>query len=207
MTAGGASGDKGSIAIGVLALQGGYAEHLAALSRVGQVRAVQVRTAIDLDSVDAMILPGGESSAIGRLLDVFGLMEPLRKRIAAGMPVWGTCAGMILLASGIDNDERRHLGLMDIGVTRNAYGGQLDSFVASAVVQELGADPFPLVFIRAPLITRMGKGVRALARLEGRPVSCIEKTMIATSFHPELTADGRFHEWFAAFARSYFVPR
>ena len=207
MTAGGASGDKGSIAIGVLALQGGYAEHLAALSRVGQVRAVQVRTAIDLDSVDAMILPGGESSAIGRLLDVFGLMEPLRKRIAAGMPVWGTCAGMILLASGIDNDERRHLGLMDIGVTRNAYGGQLDSFVASAVVQELGADPFPLVFIRAPLITRMGKGVRALARLEGRPVSCIEKKMIATSFHPELTADGRFHEWFAAFARSYFVPR
>ena len=203
--AGNAAGS--SITIGVLALQGGHAEHLAALSRLGRVRPVQVRTVQDLASIDAIILPGGESSAIGRLLDVFGLMEPLRKRIAAGMPAWGTCAGMILLARDLDNDERRHLGLMDIAVTRNAYGGQLDSFEASAVIPELGQEPFPLVFIRAPSITRMEPGVRVLAHLEGSPVACVEKAMVATSFHPELTGDGRFHQWFAAFARSYLVPR
>ncbi|PKL09396.1 MAG: pyridoxal 5'-phosphate synthase glutaminase subunit PdxT [Spirochaetae bacterium HGW-Spirochaetae-7] len=207
MTADAAAIAAESITVGVLALQGGYVEHMAALSRIGQVVAVPVRTASDLDSVDAIILPGGESSAIGRLLEVFGLMEPLRKRIAAGLPAWGTCAGMILLAGDIDNDERRHLCLMDIGVTRNAYGGQLDSFDASTIIPELGPDPFPLVLIRAPSITRMGPGVRVLASLEGKPVACMEKAMVATSFHPELTADGRFHEWFASLARSYLVPR
>ncbi|MBU0928597.1 MAG: pyridoxal 5'-phosphate synthase glutaminase subunit PdxT [Spirochaetes bacterium] len=190
-----------ALTIGVLSLQGGVAEHLAALARVDGVRGVPVSKASELGSVDAIILPGGESTAIGRLLRDFGMADPLRERIAAGLPAWGTCAGMILLAKDIDNDDRRHVGLMDISVRRNAYGGQLSSFDASAVIDGLGERPFPLVFIRAPVITRTGPAVEVLASLDGRAIACVQGAMAATSFHPELTRDERFHRWFAALAR------
>lgn len=193
---------SGSLAIGVLALQGSFAEHLHALSAVEGVRPLPLKRRAELDAVDAIILPGGESSAMGRLLRDFDLLDPLRQRIEEGLPVWGTCAGMILLARDLDNDERRHLGVMDISVRRNAYGGQLDSFEARAVIPELGDAPFPLVFIRAPVLTRLGPAVRALASMDGTPVGCIEGSMVATSFHPEMTDDTRFHRWFADLARS-----
>ncbi len=193
---------KPLITIGVVALQGGVAEHLHALSAVEGVRAVAVRRRDELDSVDALILPGGESSAMGRMLRDFDLIDRMRERIEAGLPAWGTCAGMILLARDLDNDERRHLAVMDIAVRRNAYGGQLDSFETTTVIPELGERPFPLVFIRAPALTRLGPAVRTLASLEGRPVACAEGAMVATSFHPELTRDTRFHEWFAGLVRS-----
>lgn len=191
-----------SVTIGVLALQGSFAEHLQALSSIEGVVAPQLKRRDQLAAVDAIILPGGESSAIGRLLRDFDMLDTMRQRIIDGLPVWGTCAGMILLARDLDNDGRRHLGVMDIGVRRNAYGGQLDSFEAETVIPELGARPFPLVFIRAPALTRLGPAVRALASIDGKPVACIEGAMVATSFHPELTRDTRLHEWFAGLARS-----
>lgn len=190
-----------TLSIGVLALQGGITEHLAMLDRLDGVRGIPVSKAEDLDLLDAIILPGGESTTMGRLLQDFNMAAPLCRSISAGLPVWGTCAGMILLAKGIDNDDRRHCGLMDITVRRNAYGSQLDSFDASTVVEGLGGEPFPLVFIRAPLITRMGPGVRIIASLDGKPVACREGSMVATSFHPELTNDVRFHAWFVEFSR------
>jgi 5'-phosphate synthase pdxT subunit len=190
------------VTIGVLALQGGFGEHLGALSTIEGVRAVPLKRRDELDSVEALILPGGESSAIGRLLRDFDMLGRMRDRIRDGLPVWGTCAGMIILARDLENDERRHLGVMDICVRRNAYGGQLDSFETEAVIPELGATPFPLVFIRAPALTRLGPSVRTLASVDGRPVACIEGAMVATSFHPELTGDTRFHRWFAGLARN-----
>lgn len=192
---------KRSVTIGVVALQGGVAEHLRALSAIEGVRAVALRRRAELDSVDALILPGGESSAMGRMLRDFDLLDRMRERIQSGLPAWGTCAGMILLARDLDNDERRHLAVMDIGVRRNAYGGQLDSFETTTVIPELGKQPFPLVFIRAPALTRLGPAVRTLASIDGSPVACAEGAMVATSFHPELTRDTRFHEWFAGLVR------
>lgn len=190
-----------SLTIGVLALQGSFAEHLQALSTIEGIVALPLKRRDQLDAVDAIILPGGESSAIGRLLRDFDLLDRMRQRIVEGLPVWGTCAGMILLARDLDNDGRRYLGVMDIGVRRNAYGGQLNSFEAQAIIPELGQEHFPLVFIRAPVLTRLGPAVRTLASIDGTPVGCIEGSMVATSFHPEMTGDTRFHRWFAGLAR------
>lgn len=202
------------IRIGVLALQGGVAEHLAALRALdareraagcGGVDAVPVKRAEDLAGADGVILPGGESSAVGSLLAESGLGERLRESIAAGLPAWGTCMGAILLARGIANDERRHLALMDIVVRRNAYGSQLDSFVEAAETDfplPGDAGPFPMVFIRAPAIESVGPEVSVLARARGRIVACRQGAMIATTFHPELSADARFHAFFAALVRN-----
>ncbi|OHD22183.1 MAG: glutamine amidotransferase subunit PdxT [Spirochaetes bacterium GWB1_59_5] len=192
---------KATLSIGVLALQGGIAEHLAALDRLDGVQGIPVSKASDLLTLDAIILPGGESTTMGRLLRDFKLLEPLCQRIASGLPTWGTCAGMILLAKEIDNDDRRHCGLMDITVSRNAYGSQLASFDSSTVIEGLGAELFPLVFIRAPAIVRVGPGVSVIGRLDGQPIACVERSMVATSFHPELTPDLRFHSWFVDMAR------
>ncbi len=187
--------------IGVLALQGSFAEHLRVLERIGGVKAVPVKSRGGLDAADGLILPGGESTAQGKLLRDFGLLEPLRRRILRGMPVWGTCAGAILLAGTIAGGEPTHLGVMDITVRRNAYGGQLNSFAASAVLPEVSAEPLPLVFIRAPWIERTGARARPLAVLEGRIVAARQKNMLATVFHPELTPDQRFHRYFISFLR------
>ena len=191
--------------IGVLALQGGVAEHIAALERVDQIERTSggtgleirpVKSPSDLSELDGVILPGGESSAVGKLLIDAGLLCPLRDRIREGLPAWGTCMGAILLAREIENDGRLHLGLMNITVRRNAYGGQLDSFRELCKIEETTSDPFPMVFIRAPVISSIGQNVQILAQMRGEIVACREAWMLATTFHPELTDDLRVHSLF-----------
>lgn len=182
--------------VGVLALQGAVAEHLRLLDRLPGVRGVAVKTAEELVSLDGLILPGGESTAIGRLLRSCGLLEPLRDSIAAGLPAWGTCAGMILLAKRIVGESTVHLGLMDIVVRRNAYGGQLDSFRTEVELPAVCARAVPLVFIRAPYVASVGPQVEVVAALAGKIVAAAERNMLATAFHPELTQDLCFHRYF-----------
>jgi 5'-phosphate synthase pdxT subunit len=183
-------------AVGVLALQGSFAEHLRMLEKINGVNPIQVKNRDDLENVEGLILPGGESTTQGELLRDFALMEPLREKIENGLPVWGTCAGMILLAKHIQGGEAAHLGVMNITVHRNAYGGQLDSFSDTAVIPEVSLAPFPLVFIRAPWIESAGNRVRRLAVKDGKIIAAREGNLLATSFHPELTDDPRFHEYF-----------
>lgn len=187
------------MAVGVLALQGDVREHLHALAAVGQP-ASPVRTAAKLEAVDALIIPGGESTTIINLLHAFDMTEPLTDRLAGGMPVWGTCAGMIVLAAEVLDPRPQPLRLMDISVRRNAYGRQVSSFEASLDVQELGPPPFCGIFIRAPAVERVGSAVQVVAALpDGSPVAVRQGAMLATSFHPELTGDYRFHRYFCSF--------
>ncbi len=186
---------KKKVAIGVLSYQGSVEEHLSMLSRLENVLPMPVKTKEQLYQVDGIILPGGESTTIARLLNVFGLMEPLRNRIQQGMPVWGTCAGMILLAKGIQGG-RPHLGVMDIVVRRNAYGRQIDSFQEQSVIPQVSPDPIDLVFIRAPWIEKAEGDTQVLLQLDGHIVAAQEYNMLATSFHPELTQCTAFHHYF-----------
>ncbi|MDP6605936.1 MAG: pyridoxal 5'-phosphate synthase glutaminase subunit PdxT [Dehalococcoidia bacterium] len=187
--------------VGVLAMQGDFAEHVTLLARIG-IDAHEVRTRAQLDACDGLIIPGGESTTIARLLIAFDLMEPLRARIAGGLPVWGTCAGAILLARDAPALDRPPIGVMDISVDRNAFGRQLDSFEANLDVTGIDGGPLRAVFIRAPVIASAGPGVEVLARLDdGRVVACREGSMLATAFHPELTGDTRFHALFASLVR------
>jgi len=186
--------------IGVLALQGAFIEHINILQRLG-VEAVEVRLPEDLAGLDGLIIPGGESTTIGKLANTYGLTEPLRE-FAAEKPVWGTCAGMIFMArdlrrNGHDRDQPL-LGVMDIVVERNAFGRQVDSFIAPIDVDGLnGSGPFPAVFIRGPRLVATHGNARVLARLaDGTPVAAEEGHWLATSFHPELTDDTRLHEYF-----------
>ena len=181
--------------VGVLALQGGFREHIDILKRLGQ-NAVEVRKAEQLDALDGLILPGGESTTIGKLLDDFCIKELLIEKIAAGLPTWGTCAGMILLAKEIEGAEIPHLRLMDIKVRRNAYGRQLGSFMVEEIVKDVADTPIPLVFIRAPYITSLSDNVEVLHKVDGNIVAARERNMLATSFHPELTTDNKFHQYF-----------
>ena len=184
--------------IGVLALQGAFVEHMAMLRRLG-VEAVPVRLPEGLEGLDGVVIPGGESTTIGKLMVTYGLLEPLRRTIEAGTPVYGTCAGMILLARDIGTAAQPTLGAMDIVVKRNAFGRQLDSFEQEIAVPELGAEPFHAIFIRAPAIERVGPRARALARLDdGTIVAAQQGHMLATAFHPELSHDTRLHEHFVA---------
>ncbi|MCX7656142.1 MAG: pyridoxal 5'-phosphate synthase glutaminase subunit PdxT [Treponemataceae bacterium] len=189
--------------VGILALQGGVAEHAEMLRSLPGVSVRLVRVASDLEGVDALILPGGESTAVGHILatDPRGtaLREAVLERIAHGFPVWGTCMGAILLAGKIRNDHRRHLAVMDIEVTRNAYGSQLESFRTMEPVQVLEGGPFPMVFIRAPVISQVGPAVEVLATHRGHVVACRQGNLLATTFHPELTNDSRFHRYFVSF--------
>jgi pyridoxal 5'-phosphate synthase pdxT subunit len=182
--------------IGVLALQGAFLEHSQRLREL-DAEAVEVRLPGDLEGLDCLIIPGGESTTIGKLMAAYGLEEPIRRFAEQGKAVWGTCAGMIMLAKDIDGSDQPRLGLMDIGVNRNAFGRQVDSFEADLDVDELGAEPFHAVFIRAPLLTRAGEGVKVLAQLrDGRMVAAEQGKLLVTAFHPELTGDLRFHEYF-----------
>lgn len=177
--------------VGVLALQGDFAEHRTALERAG-AEAVEVRLPKHLETLDALIIPGGESTTLRKLADAFHLIEPLRA-FGAEKPVWGTCAGAIFLAKEIEGQEA-HLKLMDITVRRNAFGRQIDSFIAPLVIE---GTTYQAVFIRAPLILSVGQGVEVLARLEdGRIVAAQQGHLLATAFHPELTDDVRFHQRF-----------
>jgi len=185
--------------IGVLALQGAFSEHLAMLGRLG-VETAEVRLASQLDGLDGLILPGGESTTIGKLATDFGLIEPLR-RFGRERAIWGTCAGAILLARDAGR-EQPLLGLMDIAVTRNAFGRQIDSFETDLDLSRLGGGmnaepPYHAVFIRAPIIRSVGAAAQTIATLpDGRIVAARQGRLLATSFHPELTEDTRLHACF-----------
>jgi 5'-phosphate synthase pdxT subunit len=185
--------------VGILALQGDFREHEQILQRAG-VPTQQVRLPAQLDAVDRLIIPGGESTAIGRLLVRFELLEPIRRRAGRDLALWGTCAGAILMARTISEgrpEGQPHLGVMDIAVRRNAFGRQLDSFEADLSIAALGDEPLHAVFIRAPLIERVGAGAHALARLDdGGIVAAQQGRLLATAFHPELTGDDRMHRYF-----------
>ena len=192
--------------IGVLAVQGDFAEHLSTLRSIG-VDAVEVRLPADVDGLDGLILPGGESTAIRRLIDRWQLREPILELARSGAPLYGTCAGMIVLASEISDGDPPVLGLLDVAVRRNAFGRQLDSFETELAVPVLGDQPVHAVFIRAPIIERVGPGVDVLARLEdGRIVAVRERNIVATSFHPELAGETRFHRLVATMAAEHADP-
>lgn len=188
--------------VGVLAIQGDVREHRRMLERLG-VAAPEVRTPADLEQADGLVIPGGESTTIGLLMDEAGLIAVLRERIAAGFPVYGTCAGLILLARDVEGPEPRRIGLMDITAARNAFGRQVASFEALLAIPSLGSDPFPAVFIRAPRVTRVGPGVTPLAYWQGEVVMAEQGSMLVSSFHPELTEDDRVHAYFLRKVRTY----
>ena len=186
------------LCVGVLALQGAFREHVAAVTRLGAT-AREVRQLKDIDGIDALIIPGGESTTMGKLLNEWNMLEPLRQRILDGMPVYGSCAGLILLCREIENSDQPRLGVLDATVRRNAFGRQVDSFETDLSIPEIGADPIPAVFIRAPVITGMGAGVTVLAEVKGQAVAVRQNNILATSFHPELTPDTRMHSYFLSF--------
>ena len=196
-----------TLTIGVLALQGDFAEHIAVLRRLG-VDALEVRLPTQLDGIDALIIPGGESTTITRLLDIYELREPIRRLGLDGMPIWGTCAGAIVLAKRATDLDRPNLALMDIEVRRNAFGRQVDSFEADLSINGIEGGPFHAVFIRAPGIDSVGAAVDVLATLaDGTIVAAQEGRLLATSFHPELTGDDRFHKKLFELAAAYHRER
>lgn len=193
--------------IGVLALQGDFIEHESMLRRLGVVTR-QVRSAEDLRGLDGLIIPGGESTTFCRLMEDFKLYEPVGAFVKTGAPVWGTCAGMIVLARNASDLDFPTLEALDMEILRNAYGRQVDSFESDLDVPELGGEPFHAVFIRAPVVASVGPGVEVMASTRndaaGRdePVAVRQGSVIATSFHPELTNDERFHRYFLDLVRS-----
>lgn len=192
--------------IGVLALQGAFREHLDTLDAIG-VQGVRVREPRDLADVSGLILPGGESTTMRKLIDRWGMREPIMALAASGAPIFGTCAGMILLAREIAGGEEPVLPLLDVTVERNAFGRQQESFETDIVVDPLGATPVHALFIRAPIIERTGPGVDILARLDdGRIVAVRERNVLATSFHPELLGETRFHRLVATMASEHADP-
>jgi 5'-phosphate synthase pdxT subunit len=194
------------VKIGVLALQGAVAEHVAVLRAIG-AEPVEVRLPEHLADVDALIIPGGESTTMRRLIDRWGLRAPILDLAGRGAPVFGTCAGMIVLAREIDGGEPPVLPLLDVTVRRNAFGRQLDSFEGDLEVPLLGDQPVHGVFIRAPVIERVGPGVDVMAQLpDGRIVAVRERNVIATSFHPELAGETRFHRLLATMAAEHAEP-
>ena len=181
---------------GVLAVQGDFAEHIAVLRKLG-VEAHEVRLPHQLEDLDGLIIPGGESTTLSRLMSIYRLREPIEHLARQGKAVWGTCAGMIMMAQEITEKDPIPLQLLDIGVQRNAFGRQIDSFEQDLEVHGLEPPPFHAVFIRAPVIIRVGQGVKVLAALsDGRPVAVQQGHLLATAFHPELTADTRLHRYF-----------
>lgn len=181
--------------IGVLAIQGAVSEHLDALRRCG-VEAIPVRKSEEIKSLGGLIIPGGESTTIGKLMERYGLDKEIRIRAKKGLPVFGTCAGLILLAKEIVGSDQPSLGLMDIAVQRNAFGRQRESFEAEIEVPALGNRAFPGVFIRAPYIVKAGKGMEIMALFEGKIVMARQGNTLVTAFHPELTEDFRLHQYF-----------
>jgi pyridoxal 5'-phosphate synthase pdxT subunit len=183
--------------VGVLALQGAFAEHASALSTLG-ARPVLVRTAAELRGVDAVVLPGGESTTMSKLLDTSGLRSPLASLLSGGLPAFGTCAGLILLARSIADGrpDQRSFGVLDVAVLRNGYGRQRESFEAPVPIDALGEPPFQGVFIRAPRITSVGEAVTVLASVAGDPVLVCQGPVLAAAFHPELAGDLRLHHLF-----------
>jgi len=182
--------------VGVLAIQGDFLEHRQVLDRLG-VDVEEIRLPQQLDNVDGLIIPGGESTTIVQLIDIYGFRNILREKVKSGMPTWGTCAGMIVIADRLTDHRPSPLRLMDIEVSRNAFGRQVDSFEKDLQIEQIEDPPFRAVFIRAPVVNSVGDGVKVLATLDdGRPVAVRQGHMLATAFHPELTEDSRVHELF-----------
>ena len=193
--------NPGPMTVGVLALQGDFREHREVLETMGHV-VREIRKPGQLDEIDALIIPGGESTTIARLILSNGFQQPLRDFCASGRPVWGTCAGAILLAKNVDNLDRPGIEVMDITVHRNAFGRQVDSFEADLTVSGIDDGPFRAVFIRAPLIEEVRAPAEAICTLEdGTIVAAREGNLLATSFHPELTGDHRLHALFLTLGR------
>ena len=183
----------------MLALQGDFAEHAQMLARCG-ARPSEVRLPADLDGLDGLIIPGGESTTIGRLMVVYGLLKPIRRLGECGSPIWGTCAGLIVMANEVGRDQPL-LGLLDVTVERNAFGRQIDSFEADLHVEGLPGGPLHAVFIRAPIVREVGPGVHVLGRLADDSVVAVRQNhLLGTAFHPELTEDTRMHAMFVAMA-------
>ncbi|MCL4367756.1 MAG: pyridoxal 5'-phosphate synthase glutaminase subunit PdxT [Actinobacteria bacterium] len=189
--------------IGVLALQGAFREHIQALESLG-IQGLQIRLPQQLSGVDGLIIPGGESTTIGKLAVAYNLIDPIRRLAEEGLPIFGTCAGMILLSKGTAQGyDQPLLGVMDITVQRNGFGRQVDSFETDLDVPVLGSAPFRAIFIRAPYIETVGQGVPVLASLpDGRIVAARERNLLVSAFHPELGDDTRFHAYFAEMARA-----
>ena len=186
--------------IGVLAIQGDFAEHIAILRGLG-IETQEVRLPHQFRALDGLIIPGGESTTLSRLMTIYELREPIQNMASGGKAIWGTCAGMIMMASEITEKDPIPLGLMDITVIRNAFGRQIDSFEQDLSVKSLDPLPYHAIFIRAPIISRVGLEVEVLATLEdGRAVAVQQKRLLATSFHPELTKDSRLHDRFVSIA-------
>lgn len=185
--------------LGVLSLQGAWRQHAEALEALGAT-AVEVRVPEDLSGVDAIVLPGGESTTLSRLLQTSGLFDPLAERMNDGLPAFGTCAGMILLARHVldGRPDQRSFGAVDVAVRRNAFGRQVDSFEAHLAVDGMAGGRFPAVFIRAPAVERVGEGVEVLAEVDGQPVLCRQGAVLVSAFHPELSGDLRLHSLFLA---------
>ena len=183
--------------VGVLAVQGAFARHVEALRRLG-LDPVEIRRPEQLDTIDALVMPGGESTTMIKLLTGFDLVEPMAKRLADGMPVFGTCAGMILLAVNVldGHPDQLSFGAIDVDVRRNGYGRQINSFEADLDIAAVGAPPVRAVFIRAPVVVRAGPSVEVLAEADGVPVLCRQGPIMVSSFHPELTHDDRLHQLF-----------
>lgn len=182
--------------VGVLAIQGDFAEHCRIFRDVG-VHALEIRLPDQLDDVDGLVIPGGESTTITKLMDIYGLVGPIREFVQSGKPLWGTCAGMIVSSRRVVGDALAPMNLIDLDVRRNAFGSQIDSFEADLPVPVLGGPPFHAVFIRAPWIERMGPNVDLITSLQdGTPVAARQDNVLVTSFHPELTEDTRFHNLF-----------
>ncbi len=185
---------KSEPTVGILALQGSVIEHESMLAKIG-AKTLRVLKPEHLEQIDGIILPGGESTTLGKLLNLFSLAEPLKAKIEGGLPVFGTCAGLILLAKEIEGEEP-HLGVMDIRVRRNAYGRQIDSFIAHEVIEEFSPLPLELVFVRAPAIEKTFGKAKVLKELNGRIIAARQENMLVTSFHPELTDDETVHRYF-----------
>ena len=184
------------LTVGVVAVQGDFAEHIALLNQLN-VTTREVRLPRDLEGLDALIIPGGESTTLRHLFDLYDLTEPITSLASSGVPTWGTCAGMIMMASELEDHRPQPLGLMDVTVSRNAYGRQVDSFQTEIVFPNIGDEPFHAVFIRAPAATRIGPDVEILGTLsDGTPIALRQGNLLVTSFHPELTRDTRFHQFF-----------
>jgi 5'-phosphate synthase pdxT subunit len=194
------------LTIGVLALQGDVVEHLNAMRSDG-IAAVPVKTLSELERVDGLVIPGGESTTVMKLLDRFGLADPIRSRVQNGMPLWGTCMGMIVIARDVADSQQPTLDLIDVSVRRNAFGRQNESAEVPLDIQALGERPFPAIFIRAPWVERAGRGVEILAERDGHAVMVRQENVLATSFHPELTADRRVHEYFTQMVRGALVGK
>jgi len=182
--------------VGVLALQGTFIEHISMLRRLG-VEAPPIRLPHELDTLDGLIIPGGESTTMLRLMESFGLIQPIREMARDGLPIWGTCAGMVLLAKSVSNYEMETLGLMDMKIRRNAFGSQIDSFEVDLEIPLVGEESFHAVFIRAPIVKEARPGIKILSRLpDNGIVAAKQNRLLACAFHPEFTDDLRFHSYF-----------